>query len=156
MEKEGILDLKNLTANETAYCYSKMYQEFDTKICNCSTPCREVSYDVKVKRKPWPQKWLTKKYKKLFAQALNKTEKELSDEENFGNFLKISIYFDDFVTTSIREEELYSYENLISDIGGLMGFYLGASIVSIIEMIWLVMKWLKSKIQMSTRVKAFK
>ncbi len=143
--------LQNLTKNEKEQCSDRIYKEFDKAKCDCPTPCHEVLYDVKVIRKPWPPAWLTKKYKNSFAQALNKTESEISGEV-LRNFLKISIYFDDFTTTLVNEKEVYSYESLLSGIGGLMGLYLGASLISIIEMIWSAIKFLKMTIQLKARI----
>ncbi len=137
MEKEfDVQEPRNLTPVQQEMCYRTVYDYgFKTDNCNCSVPCEEIRYQTEVMRKPWPQKWQTDKFHKIFAQAVNKPN--LSHAMIKENFLKVSIYYDDFITRVLEEEEAYTVESLVSDFGGQLGLFLGMSIISMIEMIHL-------------------
>eukprot|EP00794_Sanderia_malayensis_P018853 gene18853-20752_t len=136
---------KNLSADEREICHKRVYEDFSASSCDCPTPCFEVGYEVKVSRRPWPKKWYAEKYLHVFADALNKTTSEIDTTKLKENFLKVSIYFESFVTSRTKEEELYDLKSLFGDIGGYMGLTIGMSIISMTELFILLGKFIKSK-----------
>ena len=144
MGREQFPDTKNLTVEEQQKCLNLLIRDFKESECNCSVPCNQVTYEAEVARKPWPPKWLAKQKLNMFAQALNKTADNITSEEIRENFLKVTIYFDDFATLIREEKEMYGGISLMSDIGGLMGLSLGMSLISLVEMFFLLWEIVKN------------
>jgi uncharacterized membrane protein len=58
--------------------------------------------------------------------------------------LKIVIYYSSLAEIEINDTASFPPENLLSNIGGNMGFFLGASIISVFELIILLIKMICS------------
>ena len=54
------------------------------------------------------------------------------------NQTELNVYYDDFYYTSITEQAKISLDSLVGNIGGLLGLFLGASLLTTIEFIDLV------------------
>ncbi len=74
------------------------------------------------------------------------------------NFSRVFISFDNFQLTSITEQPKTTRENLIGNIGGLFGFFLGGSLMSIFEIFQLpfsllsiIFKHMKKKKDLSSK-----
>ena len=56
------------------------------------------------------------------------------------NILSLTIYYPDLSYTKISESPKLSTSNLISNIGGTMGLYVGISLLSLVEIIELIIE----------------
>ncbi|XP_060598499.1 acid-sensing ion channel 4-A-like [Ruditapes philippinarum] len=56
------------------------------------------------------------------------------------NFLRVLIYYEDLNYELIEEEPLYEPVRFLSDIGGTMGLFLGASALTFVEILQLVLE----------------
>lgn len=61
----------------------------------------------------------------------NRAQKELISR----NMVKVAIYYEDLNYELIAESKAYSYESLMSDIGGQMGMWVGLSAIALCEFI---------------------
>lgn len=52
-----------------------------------------------------------------------------------NNIININLYYDDMLVAIIEQKESFTIYSLISEIGGCLGLFLGASILSICEII---------------------
>ncbi|CAI4228113.1 unnamed protein product [Auanema sp. JU1783] len=105
--------------------------------CSCPQPCEVETYSVTVSTAKWPSnaytpnecneknntKWLTKK------QCV---------EWYRENTLLVEIYYERMNYQVLSESPAYSLVNLVSDIGGQVGLFLGMSIISLIEFAFLI------------------
>ena len=133
---------RNMTADELSNCTIKTTNWFGsgTNRCNCPSPCHEIIYSHTLSLTRWPLTSEVDRFARQFENALNRNVSIMTRDYISRNFLSLSIYFDEFVYDEIIEEEAYSVYKLISDIGGHIGLYLGASSISIIEIFWLITK----------------
>ena len=106
--------------------------------CNCNLPCRETKFHKSVSSSVWPATSDLPFYKKVFSRSLGLNSSTMTDEYVRRNFMKISVFFGDMTYRKLTEERKYTLENLISDTGGQMGIWLGASMFSIIELLCLL------------------
>ena len=74
--------------------------------CNCRVPCNEV------------------KFEKMLSFI----------KTGYDKLSEVKIYFQDLSNEVITETPVWSFTKLLSDIGGMTGIWLGASVLSIIEM----------------------
>ncbi|XP_046882298.1 acid-sensing ion channel 1B isoform X1 [Hypomesus transpacificus] len=121
---------------DAPYCTPEQYKECadpaldflverDNDYCVCETPCnmtrfgKEMSF-VRIPSKA-SAKYLAKKY--------NKTEQYIAD-----NILVLDIFFEALNYETIEQKKAYEFAGLLGDIGGQMGLFIGASILTILEL----------------------
>ncbi|CAH1779770.1 unnamed protein product [Owenia fusiformis] len=54
------------------------------------------------------------------------------------NFLKLNIHFESLDVRVVYEERTYTYASVIKDIGNVFGFYLGMSVFSVMEAVFMI------------------
>ena len=123
--------------------------------CKCPTHCSEQVYTYSFSGRKWPHASylkdvlidevcrrnythpfyteLCEKYKKN-----NLTEKDL--DMMFGNFVAVSVYFEDLNYELMKEEPLYNTVRFLSDIGGTMGLFTGTSALTYCEILQLIVE----------------
>ena len=57
-----------------------------------------------------------------------------------GNLLKLDIYFEDLYVEELNQIPAYGLENLLADIGGTLGLWMGISVLTIAELIELIIR----------------
>ena len=109
------------------------------KDCNCGLQCHEETFLPMISQSKWPSKSDLPHYKKVFAASLGLNHSTMSDEYVYNNFLKVNIFFSELAYEYVEEMPEWTRQKLISDIGGQMGIWIGASLFSVLElMIFLV------------------
>jgi len=119
--------------------------------CGCLPPCREYSYDVSYSLSKWPSRKLEAGYfiadLSSSMDYLYRFEKHSGQEEfhEFNTFLvgntsdalrdfvKINVYVSDSNVVHIVESADYVLFQLISDIGGQLGIWIGVSVITMSE-----------------------
>ena len=101
---------------------------------NCRRPCVSYEYDYTVSHLRWPSVEEAEKrletLKKSNSQARNWTLEDI-----YKNLLKVKIYFSEFDIDEIKQKPAYTWEMVPSDLGGLIGLYIGASVYSGLEVL---------------------
>ncbi|XP_061175625.1 degenerin deg-1-like [Saccostrea echinata] len=149
--KIGNIDSLPLCSNSTeaSECEEFLVFKLENNLldCNCRSPCRQKIYDTSLSGRAWPsQKFLKENIMVdicdgsrnwFFAKECNKVlsnDASASDIDRLSeNFLKAVIYYEDLNYEEIREEPMYDGFQLISDVGGALGLFMGASILSFVE-----------------------
>ncbi|CAB1458432.1 unnamed protein product [Pleuronectes platessa] len=94
--------------------------------CPCETPCNLTRYGKELSMVKIPSKgsarYLSRKY--------DKTEDYIRD-----NFLVLDIFFEALNYETIEQKKAYDVAGLLGDIGGQMGLFIGASILTILEIL---------------------
>ncbi len=92
--------------------------------CNCPTSCDSTSFD------------LTTSYS-LFPAQYGNQDYTVSADPN--NSLEASVYFQTLVISKETTTFSYTLTGLLSDMGGLLGLYLGIGIISFVEfVVWVL------------------
>ncbi|XP_060598498.1 amiloride-sensitive sodium channel subunit alpha-like [Ruditapes philippinarum] len=139
--------------------------------CHCNGPCQETVYAKTLSSTFWPNN----DYLDILISDICKTKNtthfwsyacsSLSYLQNYeldyyrNNFLRVLIYYEDLNYETITEEPMYESVRFLSDIGGAMGLFLGASVLSFVEFVQLILEvflFLKHKNERHTRVVDFK
>ena len=130
-----------LAREEDLECYRRAFQRLidsDFSSCSCSLSCHETIFQKSASYSQWPATADLPFYKTILSESLELNENNLSNEFVRRNFLKISVFFGDMTYRKITEVRQYPLDGLISDIGGQMGIWLGASMFSVIELLCLL------------------
>ncbi|KAI5607563.1 acid-sensing ion channel 1B, partial [Silurus asotus] len=137
-------------AGDAPYCTPEQYKECadpaldflverDNDYCVCDTPCNMTRYGKELSFVKIPSKASAK----YLAKKYNKTEQYISD-----NILVLDIFFEALNYETIEQKKAYELPGLLgklffllrlilwiaSDIGGQMGLFIGASILTILEL----------------------
>lgn len=151
LENETATEVHNKTKkhNLKKTCEEFVYFQIEeNKIkCDCESACRETVYKNTVSGRLWPKEsYLVEELLNLTCSNNNYSycseyELHLPEFNNLNdNFLKVIIYYEDLHFEEISEEPLYDGFRFISDIGGTLGLFLGASILSFVELVQLMVE----------------
>ncbi|MEQ2275295.1 Acid-sensing ion channel 2 [Xenotaenia resolanae] len=91
----------------------------------CRTPCNMTRYNKELSMVKIPSKTSARYLQKKF----NKSEKYISD-----NILVLDVFFEALNYETIEQKKAYEVAGLLGDIGGQMGLFIGASILTILEL----------------------
>lgn len=121
---------------DAPYCTPEQYKECanpaldflverDNDYCVCETPCNMTRYGKELSFVKIPSKASAK----YLAKKFNKTEQYIAD-----NILVLDIYFEALNYETIEQKKAYELPGLLGDIGGQMGLFIGASILTVLEL----------------------
>uniref|UniRef100_A0A671TYZ9 Acid sensing ion channel subunit 1 n=1 Tax=Sparus aurata TaxID=8175 RepID=A0A671TYZ9_SPAAU len=98
--------------------------EKDNDYCVCQTPCNMTRYGKELSMVKIPSKASAK----YLAKKFNKTEQYIGE-----NILVLDIFFEALNYEKIEQKKAYEIAGLLGDIGGQMGLFIGASVLTILE-----------------------
>eukprot|EP00794_Sanderia_malayensis_P009293 gene9293-10274_t len=139
---------KSRTCAENFYTF-----QFNMKACKCNPPCFEVVYEKTIHSMQWPQGNQLQQLKDAIRQSpINQSFQHLTEEDFKKNFIRLQIRFPKTIIHLVTEEELYSAGSFVSEIGGLMGLFLGASLISLVEVFFVIVAFIRNIIQRKTKI----
>ncbi|NXJ67564.1 ASIC2 protein, partial [Rostratula benghalensis] len=135
-------------AGDAPFCTPEQYKECaepalgllaekDSNYCICRTPCNLTRYNKELSMVKIPSKTSAKYLEKKF----NKSEKYISE-----NILVLDIFFEALNYETIEQKKAYEVAALLGDIGGQMGLFIGASILTILELFDYIYELIKEKL----------
>uniref|UniRef100_A0A8C7Z987 Acid sensing ion channel subunit 2 n=1 Tax=Oryzias sinensis TaxID=183150 RepID=A0A8C7Z987_9TELE len=121
---------------DASYCTPEQYKDcaepalaklstLESNSCVCRTPCNMTRYNKELSMVKIPSKTSARYLQKKF----NKSEKYITD-----NILVLDIFFEALNYETIEQKKAYEVAGLLGDIGGQMGLFIGASILTILEL----------------------
>ncbi|CAH3149507.1 unnamed protein product [Pocillopora meandrina] len=146
----NICDIKNST---TARCLRTLLQRLlEGKLSckeNCPTPCREVEFRTSQSMGEWPSMG----YEGILMGRLREKQWFIT-EDKYGfylseNFLQARIFFEQLNFERVVESVSYKEVNLVADIGGQLGLWIGISVLTCCEFLELILLIIRSLIKRS-------
>ncbi|CAL8342560.1 unnamed protein product [Arctogadus glacialis] len=121
---------------DASYCTPEQYKDCaepalaklsasEISNCMCRTPCNMTRYNKELSMVKIPSKTSARYLEKRF----NKSEKYITD-----NILVLDVFFEALNYETIEQKKAYEVAGLLGDIGGQMGLFIGASILTILEL----------------------
>ncbi|XP_051904343.1 acid-sensing ion channel 2 isoform X1 [Hippocampus zosterae] len=121
---------------DASYCTPEQYKDCaepalaklsatESSSCMCRTPCNVTRYNKELSMVKIPSKTSARYLQKKF----NKSEKYIAD-----NILVLDVFFEALNYETIEQKKAYEVAGLLGDIGGQMGLFIGASILTILEL----------------------
>lgn len=108
------------------------------KQCNCPPACQQTKYNYQLSHIKFPNTFAT--------NTLNKHTNSTEDDGQISKrYLQLHIYYDSNVYTKIEQRPVTTIFLLLSNLGGTMGLYLGSSVVTLLEFIYLFMIFIYHK-----------
>ncbi|XP_067385628.1 acid-sensing ion channel 1 isoform X3 [Emydura macquarii macquarii] len=121
---------------DAPYCTPEQYKECadpaldfllekDNDYCICEMPCNVTRFGKELSMVKIPSKASAK----YLAKKYNKSEQYIGE-----NFLVLDIFFEALNYETIEQKKAYEVAGLLGDIGGQMGLFIGASILTVLEL----------------------
>uniref|UniRef100_W5MDF1 Acid-sensing ion channel 1 n=1 Tax=Lepisosteus oculatus TaxID=7918 RepID=W5MDF1_LEPOC len=145
----------HMPVGDAPYCTPEQYKECadpaldflvekDNNYCVCETPCNTTRYGKELSFVKIPSKASAK----YLAKKFNKSEQYIAD-----NILVLDIFFEALNYETIEQKKAYEVAGLLGDIGGQMGLFIGASILTILELFDYLYEVVKYKVCRCSRKK---
>ncbi|XP_070570703.1 low-density lipoprotein receptor-related protein 2-like [Ptychodera flava] len=103
--------------------------------CDCKIPCQETWYDKTISQSYWPSTKYLGSLLRVLHSLNNKTKDIRNSEDAQKNLVRLELYFEELNYETVEETPAYILENLIGDIGGSLGLYIGLSLITVAEFI---------------------
>lgn len=76
------------------------------------------------------------------SESVIKNQENSARQKNGNNMILLDIYYSRMEYTLLKEVEIYSVPSLISNVGGAVGLYLGASLMTFLQLFLYTVKWI--------------
>ncbi|XP_020371438.2 amiloride-sensitive sodium channel subunit beta-like [Rhincodon typus] len=118
------------------YCYYHLKQQIEAEhsdcLESCKQPCNETQYRLTMTMADWPSEssedW-------IYHILSYERDSSAAVTVNRRNILKLNFYFQEINYRTIQEDPALTIDWLLSKLGGQFGFWMGGSILCIIELI---------------------
>ncbi|XP_066300720.1 uncharacterized protein [Branchiostoma lanceolatum] len=134
------------TLNETQECCrQRVRKEHDSNklVCPCFQPCYEESHDVWVSSSSWP----SDAYSAYVLEKIHTRSRSKNLPTNIDsirkNLVRLHLYYQDLNYQEIMDIPSFTIEALLSSIGGLLGLYIGLSLITLCEFCNLIVGMVK-------------
>ncbi|ESN96405.1 hypothetical protein HELRODRAFT_189228 [Helobdella robusta] len=97
--------------------------------CDCNEPCKETTYTVTLSIGAWPANVQKDMLFEKFQDMVNYSVADTYQE----NLAKVELYYEEFNHERIEEKPSYELPQFLSDCGGILGLWLGMSVLTICE-----------------------
>lgn len=110
-------------------CLKENYKDKD---CDCPLPCEETVYNIQVSSAVWPTK--VNSGGVTFECVGRYESKDIFPCKNIQDTrLILKVYWDTFEFTVYKQQPMFQSSEVLSQIGGQMGLWLGISIIAVFE-----------------------
>jgi acid-sensing ion channel, other len=112
---------------------------YDTSYCNCWPACTTISYEVETNQVS-------------LSQDSTKVLNETDDENDEVLLTRVSFLFKEAQFFASKRSELFGQTDFFANCGGLLGLFMGVSLLSIVEIVYffsirLLCTWRRSRMQ---------
>ncbi|XP_022110548.1 amiloride-sensitive sodium channel subunit beta-2-like [Acanthaster planci] len=109
--------------------------------CNCPLPCSEVEFEETVSAASWPNENYKFALENIITRLSADFSSAIEEDDRFieKNVVKLNVFLSSLQYQYIYQTPDYSQENLISDLGGQVGLWMGFSILTFFEIAELVL-----------------
>ena len=137
---------------------SKIQKETNfNKACDCYAPCDETKYSVTMSQSQWPDRKILNSFirtqienhpnqqKSKIYQYYQKLKIDNATSDQIyswvkSHFLRVNIFANSYIVSVKEQIPMYTLTDLLCQIGGCLGLWLGISIITIVEVFNLVVK----------------
>ncbi|KAK7097607.1 hypothetical protein V1264_004555 [Littorina saxatilis] len=134
---KGVLNSENssypmCTVEQFYGCYDKELSLLYFNVtadnrCGCPRPCQHTEYQTDISSAFFPSDESTLRLQS--AKFLPATGVSIRE-----NYMEVRVYLDKLVLQEIVHEPVYTFSSVMGTIGGQMGFFLGASVLTVAEL----------------------
>ncbi|XP_077866593.1 uncharacterized protein LOC100372922 [Saccoglossus kowalevskii] len=126
-------------------CKQLMYffYKADLLPCDCKQSCDEKWYEITLSQSLWPSDRYLKHLLKNI-HGINDKTRNINDEKAVSsNLVRLEVYFEELNYQDVSEIPAYGRSDLLSDVGGSLGLYIGLSIITVCEFLHYISQIIK-------------
>lgn len=127
-----------LSTQERARAFGNRSIDCINELCDCPPPCDEEVFKVESTTTSWPSHPSLKLILLQLLQKGNSSFKNWTVDDIQKNLLAINVYVNDFTVETIEQFPAYDVNSFLSDLGGQLGLWIGASVYSAFELVSIV------------------
>ncbi|XP_053551428.1 amiloride-sensitive sodium channel subunit gamma-like [Bombina bombina] len=126
-------NLSNIVVRDCVKLYEFKFAH-DDLICHCPLQCKEDMYELTVSGSQWPSTAFIENFAKELKE-IGGQMKDIAENPSLirDNFVKVVVYFKQLNFELIEEEPSMTEITLISNMGGLVGLWVGFSVCTLAE-----------------------
>ncbi|CAL1275805.1 unnamed protein product [Larinioides sclopetarius] len=128
--------LCNISDDHQRKCSVKVMDKIDsTDTCVCRSPCRQTVYSYSAASSKLNDKFYNT-VKAIRTLKFDTDRKELKhiNFTSMKSMIGVKVYFNSFEISSRSEVSSYSWETLMANIGGNLGFFMGFTLITFLEL----------------------
>jgi hypothetical protein len=145
---DNILSNSVCISNSSSFFYNNKSLNEECYI-KCPKECDKIEYNLVTSLADYPTIFHANLMKAFFENYKDIYPSHFYNFTDLSEFKKdvlaINIYFQDISYTNIEQSLVIDTLDLISSVGGLLGLWIGASVLSLVEIIELIFKLIKIK-----------
>ncbi|GIX92057.1 degenerin unc-8 [Caerostris darwini] len=126
-------------------CVNKVSEDIENRTtCNCKPPCSETIYSYTVTASE-----LNTKYYRT-VKAIRTLNLDTTGQMKYMNYsddklmVGVKVYYNAFQVSRYKEVASYSWETLVANIGGNLGFFMGLTLVTFLEITEFIWDFIKT------------
>ena len=134
------------TTDDEHACIRKVVEQFTNEqlSCDCYVPCNEMVFDYSISQSRWPHDDIRNDILSVINSQIGEN---VSEYESNRHLAAIQVYYTQLQYDEILQEKAYSVDKFLSDLGGLLGLFIGASVFSGIEFLIFLLSSLKTQMR---------
>ncbi|XP_070582192.1 uncharacterized protein [Ptychodera flava] len=111
---------------------------------NCKEPCKATKYSKTMSQSMWPSKKHVGGVIKVLRPINEKVRNIVVDEQSAReNLVRLAVYYEELNYQKITKLPAYTIEELLADLGGILGLYIGMSLITAFEVLELFLNALR-------------
>ena len=131
--------------NCSAIKINEYYQHYNSSLCPCLKLCTQVEYDYQVSMLSYPTP-----YTILRHSVSNIAYRSFDDLRK--NMISLFVYFQNFEYDTVEQIPSKTQSEIIADVGGQLGLCLGASLITVWEILECLVLLIKHKLSSRRKV----
>ncbi|ELU13552.1 hypothetical protein CAPTEDRAFT_146895 [Capitella teleta] len=136
----------NITQSDCKYSIEQLFANKRLD-CDCPVSCSDTMYSLEVSLGQWPSNVQKDTIFQKLSQKMG--NRILSPDYKYEhNLIKLEVYYEEFNFEQISERPSYSAWSYMSDVGGVLGLWIGFSLLTVFEFIELaadIVVWIAAK-----------
>ena len=117
--------------SKTSKCLRTVKYLFNNEKLSCLEDCRQPCKEEVIQKTISSSQWPSKAYKNYLISHHNY-------QNESDNFLQLNVFFNELNYEQIEETFSYGTINLLADIGGQLGLWIGISVITVFELLELL------------------
>ncbi|XP_032228649.2 acid-sensing ion channel 3 [Nematostella vectensis] len=117
------------------------HKNWHLELCDCPKPCETVNYNAQLSTAHYPAPSLLDELSKFPLEGFVNKSKEEYVKFVRDNIVVVEVFYETLLTDVLKEERDYDFNMFASDLGGILGLYLGTSLLTIVEFLDLGIRW---------------
>ena len=133
-------DSQNVTEEDCVYNLTLQYNQ-NLLECDCENSCVDTVFKHSISSSLWPPLILEEDLLEKYRGRAFKTISTDNDTRRLvrDNLIKVQVFFNELNLKRVSEKPKYSLYRYMSDVGAILGLYLGMSMISVFEMVELAL-----------------